>query len=1400
MKKTQAVSVGIAFVLAITVISHAQNKAITVQSAQEDSIVSAAAEEQGLQLMSLDQVPPYGTFWMVLPGSGGGVILPFPCPPLDQSLPIYAIADGQFLVDGTIGSQATFNTPQAGRLVASSTSAAALGAQADAVLNLITQVQTAAANQQTRTMARAMGMDVPSPGGDSSDYSSSYVAYMFDTNQLWLEITNVSGGVAYLSLHNSTNEVYAIWGTKNLLTPFSGWQVATEVWPGTNQAVTSFTIPMLGDSLFLRAQDWTGVLGDGGIPMWWYWLYFSRTDLLATNLDTVGNTLLYDYLNGLGPNSVLAIHAYWRFDNTNSWVGDAGQLPLLATNLVGVPSWDTNAVLIDSTNPAVLCYRDVEPNGHANINLRNGTVRFWFKPDWSSLYSGGVGLQTMSRLVEVGNYSPDFTNGWWALYLNPDGTQLTFGSSTNGAGNTNLVGWVSWTYKSWHQMALTYSPTNAVLYCDGWEIAENTGTNYYPNSTEQSSGLRIGSDANGGYQAGGVFEDLETFNYQLGASDIENDYYDVVASMPQAPTVTITNPAWGSTCLVGTNHSLNIAVSAGAASGHSVQEVDYSYFDYQTWQYVPLGVSTQPPFSLLWVNPDWTNALAQTYYYISAVAIDDLGTASDYPGGTYVTVELDSDSDGIPDWWMMEHFGHPTGESSDHSLAGDDADGDGISNLQEYLNGTDPTDYYNGNTPRLQVVSLDNPVGSNQLGFAGSFLPIPLTTLVTDWSSNPLTNAPVALAVAFGNVQFAASTNDIPATNLTVRTDSNGLASAWIYFPTNAYLTNNSILAQAGSAQTNVFVALDSDGDGIPDWWMVKYFGHPTGQAGDQSLAGDDADGDGISNLQEYLNGTDPTDSYNGIVPNLQIVNLDNPVGPSQIGLAGSFLPIPLTALVTDGNNTPLFNAQVLLTVISGNVQFAVATNNIPATNLNVRTDSNGLASVWIYFPTNAYLANNSILVQAGPTQTPVFVALDSDSDGIPDWWIWKFYGNLSENATNLDTTGIYTLLYDYQNGINPNVISFRLLCTNEYATSSGASAQVNVSQGMPSYIAVLLDSTNFTGASWNPYTSSNITINLGTTPGWHDVWVGLRGLPPDATQTWQWKHLYLASPPLLVITNPAANVLSQPIIQIYGYCQESLASISYDISNATGIATNQLAGITDRYYDTNACGFTTSYFECLDVPLTNGLNVITLHVTDLAGNTTVTNFNFTLDYSSKTNPPVVQITWPQAGTQISGNNFTCRGWVDDPTAMITTQLILTNGSGTNMLVYTNTYSGSIDRSGNFWLDNLPLQSGTDAFAITIKDVVGNTTVTNISVVQSPLVLTINPVTPDSQLWQATVNLTGTISSTNFAVWVNGVKGTNNGNGTWSANNVPVNDGGTATFTATAYAPDEQQPDGSYGN
>jgi len=64
--------------------------------------------------------------------------------------------------------------------------------------------------------------------------------------------------------------------------------------------------------------------------------------------------------------------------------------------------------------------------------------------------------------------------------------------------------------------------------------------------------------------------------------------------------------------------------------------------------------------------------------------------------------------------------------------------------------------------------------------------------------------------------------------------------------------------ARVSGVQVRKLADVFSDSDGIPDWWRLGYFGHPTGQAGDQSRGADDADNDGASNFAEYLAGTDP--------------------------------------------------------------------------------------------------------------------------------------------------------------------------------------------------------------------------------------------------------------------------------------------------------------------------------------------------------------------------------------------------------------------------------------------------------------------------------------------------------------------------------------------------------------
>ena len=49
--------------------------------------------------------------------------------------------------------------------------------------------------------------------------------------------------------------------------------------------------------------------------------------------------------------------------------------------------------------------------------------------------------------------------------------------------------------------------------------------------------------------------------------------------------------------------------------------------------------------------------------------------------------------------------------------------------------------------------------------------------------------------------------------------------------------------------------------DGLPDYWMSNYFGHLDPRAVDLSRAGDDADADGYVNLDEFVMGSDPTNS-----------------------------------------------------------------------------------------------------------------------------------------------------------------------------------------------------------------------------------------------------------------------------------------------------------------------------------------------------------------------------------------------------------------------------------------------------------------------------------------------------------------------------------------------------------
>jgi len=265
-----------------------------VQSASPDpadSIVQLTADAQGLQLLSPDQIPFSGTFWTIVPGPGT-MALPFPCPPPGVNLPTYSIADGVYLVDDTATTNAVTQ--------------ADLEAQATTVVNLIGQVQTAAGNQQSPMMARAMGDGVPFPsGGGTNSYSpddltNNFVAD-YGTN-LWLEITSISNVWVNLLVSNTVSDVkYEIDGTTNL-TPavwnFEGFLYGSEL---TNWTPTSIEAFNLTNNLFLQVRSWQD---DGsGLPIWWQMQYFGYYGV-DPNADPAGDgwSNIQKFQNGMSPN------------------------------------------------------------------------------------------------------------------------------------------------------------------------------------------------------------------------------------------------------------------------------------------------------------------------------------------------------------------------------------------------------------------------------------------------------------------------------------------------------------------------------------------------------------------------------------------------------------------------------------------------------------------------------------------------------------------------------------------------------------------------------------------------------------------------------------------------------------------------------------------------------------------------------------------------------------------------------------------------------------------------------------------------------------------------------------------------------------------------------------------
>ncbi|MGE4181225.1 MAG: hypothetical protein AB7J34_15480 [Limisphaerales bacterium] len=205
---------------------------------------------------------------------------------------------------------------------------------------------------------------------------------------------------------------------------------------------------------------------------------------------------------------------------TNAWRGSNGALPVETNSIALVETLGHPDYGVAMTNAnAVLRYRDVEPNGAANINCRQGTIELGFSPYWASPGSvctngdGGSGPGVPVRLLSIGDFS---------IEIGAAGTNVML-RSPNGLGGviTNVQGPLSLCTGTAPQdfpgaIRVVYSTNASAIFFNGIRIADGTGIQAWPSPTARAKGVFIGTSTNRTAQINGIIDHLQTWNYPFG--------------------------------------------------------------------------------------------------------------------------------------------------------------------------------------------------------------------------------------------------------------------------------------------------------------------------------------------------------------------------------------------------------------------------------------------------------------------------------------------------------------------------------------------------------------------------------------------------------------------------------------------------------------------------------------------------------------------------------------------------------------------------------------------------------------------------------------------------------------------------------------------------------------------
>jgi len=346
----------------------------------------------------------------------------------------------------------------------------------------------------------------------------------------------------------------------------------------------------------------------------------------------------------------------------------------------------------------------LDAQGRALINPGSGAARLWISPSWSSSsIKKGTGPGDLGCLLEL-----SATDGrsvpvvCWSLVINPDGTRISLVADSDGGAVELLGAPIQWTAGEAHFVALNFGTNATALYLDGQLAVQGAGTIALPASVAR---LTFGSASTGTEAVQAVIDELYSFRRPLTAADVAFYYTGNASQAALGPITVEEDLARAQRVLAFKSRPLG-TVQSDAMLLETLEEGGGSAYEEGTlWIEITGATSNDVSVVVHGTQVDMVYELLSKTNLADTIWVSEGEPFLGQDGQTATTVTpgertnslflrarswLDSEGSGMPDWWQLQWFGQ-TGVDP----YGDD-DQDGWVNLQEYQNGSSPTNY---NTP-----------------------------------------------------------------------------------------------------------------------------------------------------------------------------------------------------------------------------------------------------------------------------------------------------------------------------------------------------------------------------------------------------------------------------------------------------------------------------------------------------------------------------------------------------------------------------------------------------------------------------------------------------------------------------------------------------------------------------